>query len=154
MLNQLILMGRLTANPIVRENKADETKSFTTFTLAFDNISKDESSFIDCVAFNNTGTALSKYASKGDKIAVVGAIRQRSYVKSDGSKAKVFEVVVDSVEFLQPKKEEKANPEEIPPFNDGDPVEEEKPPLADGWHYDKNGKAVKDEPKKTAPKNK
>ena len=116
MLNQLVLMGRLVANPIVRENNQDATKSFTTFTLAFDNIAKDESSFIDCVAFNNTGIALAKYSEKGDKIAVVGAIRQRKYIAKDGTNRSVFEVVVDSVEFLQPKKE--SNPDEIPPFDD------------------------------------
>ena len=110
MLNQLILMGRLTANPLNRENKADASKSFTTFTLAFDGIGKDETSFIDCVAFNNTGNALCKYAVKGDRIAVVGAIRQRKYIAKDGTNRSVFEVVVDSVEFLQPKKEEAPMP--------------------------------------------
>ena len=110
MLNQLILMGRLVANPVHRDNKNDATKSFTTFTLAFDNIGSDEASFIDCVAFNNTGNALCKYATKGDKIAVVGAIRQRKYVAKDGTNRSVFEVVVDSVEFLQPKKEAEENP--------------------------------------------
>ena len=110
MLNQLILMGRLVANPVLRDNKNDATKSFTTFTLAFDNIGSDEASFIDCVAFNNTGNALCKYATKGDKIAVVGAIRQRKYVAKDGTNRSVFEVVVDSVEFLQPKKEAEENP--------------------------------------------
>lgn len=114
MLNQLILMGRLSANPINRENKADASKSFTTFTLAFDTIGKDEASFIDCVAFKSTGEALCKYAQKGDRIAVVGAIRQRKYVAKDGTNRSVFEVVVDSVEFLQPKKEAPTpNPDEL-----------------------------------------
>ena len=148
MLNQLVLMGRLVANPVQRDNKNDATKSFTTFTLAFDNIGRDEASFIDCVAFNNTGTALVKYAEKGDKIAVVGAIRQRKYVTSDGTNRSVFEVVVDSVEFLQPKKEDAPAPEK-------EAEEPELPPLAEGWHYDKNGKPVKDAPsKKNAPKKK
>ena len=136
MLNQLVLMGRLVANPIVREINQDAIKSFTTFTLAFDNIAKDESSFIDCVAFNNTGTALAKYSKKGDKIAVVGAIRQRKYVAKDGTNRSVIEVVVDSIEFLQPKKDEASvpNPDEF--LTDGKPVKD----------------AVA--PKKTAPKKK
>lgn len=113
MLNQLVLMGRLSANPVNRKNKADASKSFTTFILAFDT-GKDETSFIDCVAFNNIGNALCKYAQKGDRIAVVGAIRQRKYIAKDGTNRSIFEVVADTVEFLQPKKEAKEpNPEEL-----------------------------------------
>ena len=152
MLNQLVLQGRLTKD--VERVDLSSGKTLYNFSLATDGRRKDESIFINCVAFEKVGENLEKYCSKGDMICVIGAINQRKYQRQDGSTNQVVEVLVDSVEFLMPKKEEPSapNPDEILP---GEEVEE-KPPLADGWHYDKDGKAVKDTPapKKTAPKKK
>lgn len=157
MLNQLILQGRLTKDVESRETASGV--KFYNFTLATDNRSKDESTFINCTAFDNVGANLVKYCGKGDMICVIGAIHQRNYITKEGEKRNVIEVLVDSVEFLQPKKE--PSPEE----NNAAPVKEEPkedlrnlegtselPPLPEGWHYNVDGKPVKDAPsKKNAP---
>ena len=162
MLNQLILQGRLTKDCDVKQLESGTT--IVSFTLATDNRRKDESSFINCVAFDKVGEILDKYCKKGDMICVIGAVNQRKYVNKDGDTRSVFEVIVDSVEFLQPKKEEAPmpNPDEF--LTENNPIEdtrnlegtsEELPPLPKGWHYE-DGKPVKDAtaPKKTAPKKK
>ena len=48
-------------------------------------------------------------------VAVDGSLNQRNFVRQDGSKGKSIELVVDSVTFLEPKKD---NPVEEPKFDD------------------------------------
>lgn len=150
MLNQLILQGRLTKDCDVKQLESGTT--IVSFTLATDNRRKDDSSFINCVAFDKVGENLSKYCKKGDMVCIIGAVNQRKYVNKDGDTRNVFEVIVDSVEFLQPKKEEAPmpNPDEIPPFDDLpedirnlEGTSKELPPLPKSWHYE-DGKPVKD----------
>lgn len=162
MLNQLILQGRLTKD--IESRTAVSGKEIYSFTLATDNRMKNPdgtrgTTFINCTAFENVGSNLMKYCGVGDMICVIGAIHQRNYITKEGEKRNVIEVLVDSVEFLQPKKE--PSPEE----NNAAPVKEEPkedlrnlegtselPPLPEGWHYNVDGKPVKDAPsKKNAP---
>lgn len=155
MLNQLILQGRLTKDVESRETASGV--KFYNFTLATDNRSKDESTFINCTAFDNVGANLVKYCGKGDMICVIGAINQRRFTTKEGEDRSVIEVIVNSVEFLQPKKE--ASPEHVDedPKEEATPlveVKEELPELPKGWHYE-DGKPVKDAPsKKNAPSKK
>ena len=145
MLNNLTLVGRLTKPVEVRKDK--QGNSISTITLAVDH-GKDDVSFIDCVAFGKQVDNLAQFCSKGNLIGVTGSLRQRKYTRKDGSQASVIEVLVNSIEFLEPKKEVPApNPEE---FATALPTEEERPPLADGWEYGEDGKPRK----KTAPSKK
>jgi len=141
MLNQLILLGRLTKEPQLRT--ATSGRNVASFSLAFDNVMKNPdgsrgTSFIDCVAFDTTAEVIVKFAHKGDKIAVVGSVNQRHWTGKDGKEYSNIEVLVSSIELLEPKKEIPApNPEE---FATGLPTDEERPPLAEGWEYGEDGK--------------
>ena len=143
MLNQLILLGRLTKEP---QSRGNEKMPITGFSLAFDNVMKDKdgnrgTSFIDCTAFSNTADIIVKHCHKGDKVAVVGSVNQRHWTGKDGKEYSNIEVLVSSIELLEPKKEYPApNPEE---FATGLPTDEERPPLADGWEYGPDGKPRK-----------
>ena len=106
MLNNLVLMGRLTKDPELRKTADD--KSIANFTLAFDNpnLNKDgerDSSFLDARCFGSCAESVAKHLRKGDKVAVTGSLTSRSYLAKDGSKRVVFEIQADSVEFLTPK---------------------------------------------------
>ena len=46
---------------------------------------------------------MSQYFGKGSKIALTGTLQTRSYDAQDGSKRHITEVLVDGVEFVQPK---------------------------------------------------
>ena len=140
MLNQVVLFGRLTKEPLSRG------ENVVGFSIAFDNVMKDKdgnrgTSFIDCTAFKTTAEIVSKYAHKGDKVAVVGSLNQRRWTSKDGKDGSAIEVIVDSIELLEPKKQEPEapNPDEVM----GEPVYDEKPPLADGWEYGPDGKPRK-----------
>ena len=118
MVNRVVLVGRLVKDPELRKTNSDI--SFATFTLAVDNRVKDADGtrgtiFIDCRVFRDQAESLVKNTRKGSKVAVDGSLNQRNFDRKDGTKGKVIEIVVDSVTFLDPKKE---SPVEEPKFDD------------------------------------
>ena len=98
-MNIVILTGRMTKDA---ETKTLSTGStITSFTLAVDRGGKSkETDFIECKAWGKTGDFVSQYFSKGKPITVLGKIQTRTYEAQDGSKRKVVDVLVDSVEFV------------------------------------------------------
>jgi len=60
---------------------------------------EDVPNFIDCVVFGNRAEALSRFLSKGMKVAVEGKLRWSQWER-DGQKRSKIEVIVDEVEFL------------------------------------------------------
>ena len=118
MVNRVVLAGRLVKDPELRKTNSDV--SFATFTLAVDNRIREQDGtrgtiFIDCRVFRDQAENMVKFTRKGSMVAVDGSLNQRNFVRQDGSKGKVIELVVDSVTFLEPKKE---NPVEEPKFDD------------------------------------
>ena len=121
MLNRVVVMGRLTKDPVLRKS-ANGEKSFATFSLAVDNTAKNADGtrgtlFIDCRVFGSQSENLVKNTHKGSKVAVDGSINQRDFIRQDGTKGKAIEIYVDSVTFLDPKPEEPKEPDtsELPP---------------------------------------
>ena len=119
MVNRVVLAGRLTKDPELRKTNSDV--SFATFTLAVDNRIREQDGtrgtiFLDCRVFRDQAENMVKYTRKGSMVAVDGSLNQRNFVRQDGSKGKVIELVVDSVTFLEPKKEN--NNVEEPKFDD------------------------------------
>ena len=105
MLNTIILLGRLCKEPELR--KVSET-SLANFDLAVDNPFTDKdgergTSFFSVRCFKDTAENVCKHLHKGSKVAITGAIVQRNFIRQDGSKGSAYEVIADSVEFLDPK---------------------------------------------------
>lgn len=110
MLNVLVLLGRVSKNPVL--NTAGE-KSIANFDIAFDSLKKDEdgnrmSCFISVVCFNAVAENCAKALHRGSKVAISGSLQQRSFLRKDGSKGTTYELIADSVEFLDPKPSEPA----------------------------------------------
>lgn len=108
MLNTVVLMGRLTADPELRHTS--NNVAVTSFTLAVNRSyakagTERVADFIDIVAWRNTAEFVSKYFNKGQLIAVQGSIQTRTYQDKDGNKRKAFEIVADNVHFAEPKRE-------------------------------------------------
>ena len=123
MINRVVLVGRLTRDPELRNGG-----SIAVFTIALDNLGKEKStSFIPCVVLNaQRSETVGKFARKGMLVGVEGRLNQRSFVRQDGSKGSVLEVICDSVQFLEKREAAVANEEmDIPSFDDI-PNEEEK----------------------------
>ena len=114
-MNKIVLSGNLVKEVELR-NTANGT-SVVQNTIAVKNDYKNakgeyDSEFINIVAWKQTAEYISKYASKGNKVLVEGKLRNRSYDKPDGTKGYVTEVIVEKVELLTFKKEEKPVVEE------------------------------------------
>ena len=60
---------------------------------------EDYPNFVDCVMFGTRAEALSRYLSKGTKVAIEGKLRYSSWER-DGQRRSKLEVVVDDIEFM------------------------------------------------------
>ena len=108
MINNVVLVGRLTRDPELRTTNSGT--SVCSFTIAVDNRQKNpdgtkSASFIPCTAFQQSADNMSKFLKKGSLVGIVGRLNQRSYLNKDNIKVTVIEVLCDSVQFLEPKGE-------------------------------------------------
>ncbi|GAA0817716.1 single-stranded DNA-binding protein [Clostridium tertium] len=99
-MNKVILIGRLTKDPELNFAAGTGT-AVTRFNLAVTrHFKKDETDFINCIAFNKRAEAIAQYLTKGRQLAVTGSIRTGSYDAKDGTKRYTTDIVVDSFEFI------------------------------------------------------
>lgn len=123
MINQVMLLGRLTKNPELK--KTESNKSVLNFTLAIkDAYNKEKTEFIDCVAWNQSADFLAQYAGQGDLISCEGRIAKRVY-ESQYGKRYITEVVCSRVAIEAKKKD---SPAPNMPASDELPPVEECPP--------------------------
>lgn len=103
-MNQVILIGNTTKDIEMRSTNSGTV--YARFTLAVSKFTKGEKSadFISCIAYNKTAELLNTYVSKGQKIGIVGRISTGSYQNKNGDKVYTTDVIVNEVEFLEPKK--------------------------------------------------
>ena len=111
MLNQIILVGRLTRDITV--NKADNGVKVATISIAVPRSFKNvegvyDTDFIDCVAFDVIAENTSEYCSKGDIVGIKGRVQTKVIEKEDGKKENKLEVICEKITFLssKPKEEE------------------------------------------------
>lgn len=102
MINCVVIMGRLTADPELKTTNSG--LSVTSFTVAVDRpYQKDgkerEADFINVVAWRKTAEFVTNYFSKGSMIAIQGRIQTRKYKDKNGNNRIAFEVVADNVSF-------------------------------------------------------
>lgn len=108
MLNRVVLMGRLTTDPELRQTATGV--SVLSFSIAVDRTYSGKSGerqtdFINLVAWRQTAEFISRYFAKGQMIAVDGSIQTRNYTDKQGNKRTAFEVVVENVSFCGSKNE-------------------------------------------------
>lgn len=106
-MNKVILIGRLTADPEVRQTQSGENVS--SFSIAVDRrFSKErKADFINCVAWGNTCNFLNKFFRKGNRLAVIGRLETRSWEDKQGNKRYSTEVTVEEIEFVESKSDSK-----------------------------------------------
>lgn len=104
MLNTITLMGRLTRNPELRYTKSNVPVA--SFTIAVDrDFQKNETDFVECVAWRNTGEFIDKYFQKGQMIVATGSLQSRRWEDRDGNKRISWEVNVEHAYFGEQKRE-------------------------------------------------
>lgn len=109
--NKVILMGRLTANPELKQTQSGI--AVTSFSLAVDRKGKTGEDkvcdFIPIVAWRQTAEFICKYFKKGSAILVCGELQTRSWTDNNGNKRSTTEVVAGEVSFCEAKKESEGN---------------------------------------------
>lgn len=126
MLNHIVLMGRLTRDPELRQTQSGV--DVASFSLAVDRdyagraTQQKETDFIDIVAWRHTATFVHKYFTKGRVAVVSGRLQMRDWTDKDGGKRRNAEVVADNVYFGDSKREESDSrePENPPPVTPAD----------------------------------
>lgn len=116
MLNKIIIMGRLTRDPEIRQTGS--SKHVANFSVAVDRDFKNqagekETDFIDCVAWNGTGEFVGKYFGKGSMIVVSGRLQVRNWEDDNRNKRKSAEIVAESVYFGGSKQNENAGADPV-----------------------------------------
>ena len=107
MINTVILMGRITADPEIKTTSSGI--SFCKFTVAVDRKFADKTTgerqadFISCVAWRQTAEFINKYFSKGRMIIIEGSLQNNNYTDKNGVKHYSYDVVADNVSFGETK---------------------------------------------------
>lgn len=110
MLNHIILQGRLTREPELRQITQDAVA--LNFSIACDRDYVDrasgerETDFVDCVAYRHTAEFIAKYFPKGAMILIVGRLCVRNWRDKDGFKRRSTEVRVETAYFGEAKRRE------------------------------------------------
>lgn len=103
MLNRVILIGRLAADPELRYTQ--QGVAVTNFRIAVDRPftnqqGEREADFFPIVTWRKLAETCAHNLSKGRLVAVEGRLQTRSYQAQDGSTRWITEVVADNVRFL------------------------------------------------------
>ena len=102
MINRVVLMGRMVADP---ELKTTNTGiSVTSFRIAVDRNyvkagAERQADFFDIVAWRSAAEFVCRNFSKGSLIAIDGQLQSRNYQTKDGQNRTAIEVVADNISF-------------------------------------------------------
>ena len=113
-MNKIFLMGRLTANPDLKYSAKDTSMAVVRYTLAVDRPKKKgedkaETDFIRCICFGKSAEFASQYFAKGLRILVSGRLQIGSYKNKDDVTIPTADVVIETQEFADTKKEYKTS---------------------------------------------
>lgn len=123
MINRVVLVGRITKDPIMR--KTQSGMSVVSFTVACNrrfsgSNQEQQADFISCTAWNKTADFMNQYVRKGALVGVEGRIQTGSYDDANGRRVYTTDVVCESVQLLESKaaNAERANAPANNNFND------------------------------------
>ena len=109
--NKVILMGRLTADPELKQTQSGV--AVTTFNIAVDRKysagEEKKTDFFSIQAWRNTAEFVCKHFSKGSAILLVGELQNRSWTDQQGQKRYATDVVASEVNFCEAKKDGETN---------------------------------------------
>ena len=98
-MNSINIIGRITSDPELKVTQSGI--SVCSFTLAVKRPRvKDTTDFLPVVAWRQSAEYISKYAHKGNVVAVSGVLTTRKYETNNGDKRVAYEIVADSVSVL------------------------------------------------------
>lgn len=114
-MNKVFLIGNITKDIELRQSNSG--KFVVEFSVAINN-GKDQqgnelpADFINCTAWNKTVEVLSKYATKGTKVGIEGAMKTKTWTDQQGNNRYKTYVLVDRVELLS-RPQQQQNPAQV-----------------------------------------
>ena len=111
MINSVCLVGRMTDNAELRYTPNNQ--AVATFRLAVNRNfkgqdGKREADFVNCVIWRQQAENLSNWTKKGALIGITGRIQTRNYENQQGQRVYVTEVVADSFQLLESRRDHEA----------------------------------------------
>jgi len=105
MINRVILVGRLVADVELRytQNNIANTKFRLAVNRSYKKEGQPDADFINCVAWRAQAENMARFLKKGSLIGVEGRIETGSFQGQDGQMRYTTDVIVDSVQFLEPR---------------------------------------------------
>ena len=119
-LNKVILCGRLTADPELKQTQNGiAVVSFTLavnrrFTRGADGQNNSQADFIGCTAWRQTAEFISRYFHKGSSLCITGSIQTRTWTDNNGQKRYATDVVVDEAMFVDSRSESAGSASYVP----------------------------------------
>jgi single-strand DNA-binding protein len=113
-MNRLTLVGRITRDIELRDIGQGRVVLNNTIAVKrhYRAENSPEADFIPFIAWGKRAELIEEYCQKGDLIGIDGRIQSRRYQNSEDETVYVVEMLVDDVEFLQPKKSEELSSNE------------------------------------------
>ena len=105
-MNKVILVGNLTRDPELTETPSGVAVCRFAIAVSRDYANSDgtrETDFFNITVWRGRAENCGKYLKKGNKVAIVGSLQNRSYEDKDGIKRTVTDVIANEVEFLTPR---------------------------------------------------
>lgn len=104
-MNSVNLIGRLTADPVIRVSTTSENRT-ANYTLAVARRKKGETDFFDCKAWNSQADFAEKYLKKGMTVGISGRLETHTWEDRSGQRRKSTDVIVESHTFCENRKQE------------------------------------------------
>lgn len=106
MINNVVLVGRLTKDPELRYSSSNIPMVY--FTIAVNRTFSDQSGnrqadFINCTVFRKQAENMARFLSKGSLIGVQGRIQTRNYQGKDGNMVYATDIIADNIQYLESK---------------------------------------------------
>ena len=108
MINKVIIVGRLVADPEVRYTQ--DGTAIASFRVAVERSFKNkngekQTDFINCVAWKKLGVLVGQFCTEGKMVACDGSLQQKNW-EQEGVKRTSYEVNCDNVQFLNGKQDD------------------------------------------------
>ena len=104
MINSVIIVGRLTADPEIRTTNSGT--SVASFRIASDENRRGpngerQTVYINCTLFGKQIETLRKFFRKGTMIGVTGRLTQRTYTNRQNVQITATEIIADRIDFVE-----------------------------------------------------
>lgn len=115
-INRVNITGNLTRDPELRATAGGT--QILSFGVAVNDRRKNQQTgewedvpnFVDCIVFGSRAEAVSRFISKGSKVAIEGKLRYSAWENKEGQRRSKLEVIVDEIDFLSRQGQQVTSP--------------------------------------------